>query len=310
MDVVFFGSPKISIPILTALKEAGHKIRLIITQPDRPAGRGKKIISSPAKAYALKHSIPVYHPIRIRKDPSALDQLKKANPDINIVAAYGQILPQPIIDFPRYHSLNIHYSLLPRYRGASPVQWALLQGETQTGVTIFELNERMDEGRILTQEATGILPEENADELEFRLTEIGIRLLLKTLQNIDHITPQEQDHSLATYAPLIKKENGRIWWHKDAASIMNQLRAFTPWPSSYCYFRNKRIKIIRGHPIPSVNLKETAGKILDVNKEGMHIACGNQSFFLIETVQPENKKKMTAYAFSLGARIKPGDKLS
>ena len=310
MDVVFFGSPKISIPILTALNEAGHKIRLIITQPDRPAGRGKKIISAPAKAYALKHSIPVYHPIRIRKDPSALDQLKKANPDINIVAAYGQILPQPIIDFPRYHSLNIHYSLLPRYRGASPVQWALLQGETQTGVTLFELNERMDEGRILTQEATGILPEENADELEFRLTEIGIRLLLKTLQNIDHITPQEQDHSLATYAPLIKKENGRIWWHKDAASIMNQLRAFTPWPSSYCYFRNKRIKIIRGHPIPSVNLKETAGKILDVNKEGMHIACGNQSFFLIETVQPENKKKMTAYAFSLGARIKPGDKLS
>jgi methionyl-tRNA formyltransferase len=306
MNIVFFGSPATAIIPLKTLKDAGHRITLVVTQPDRPSGRGKRLTLSPVKKFALNNNIPVFQPNRIRKDPLAIEKLQAAAPDLNIVVAYGQFLPDSIIYFPRYHSLNIHYSLLPKYRGASPVQWAILNGEKSTGVTIFELNAKMDEGLIFAQKESDILPGETAAELENRLTEIGTELLLDTIKKIDSISPQKQDHSLATYAPLIKKEDGRIDWKWNAEKIENQIRAFTPWPSSFCYYDNKRIKIINGQMISSSGHKNKPGEILIIKNQGINICCGNGSLFCIELLQPENKKPMSAYAFSLGARIKEG----
>lgn len=304
MNIVFFGSPANALPYLQALLDAGHKIPLIFTQPDRPSGRGKETTASPVKRFADELGIPTCQPRRIRKDEEALERLKTAAPDLNVVAAYGQIMPDSVIFLPRYNSLNIHYSLLPRYRGASPVQWALLNGEVKTGVTLFEVNAGMDEGDIYDMEATPILPHENADELEKRLTVIGTRLLIRTIASIDSIKPRPQNHDEATYAPLIKKEDGRIDWNRSAERIANQIRAFTPWPSSFCFYKKTRLKIIKGRVVPAKG-EGDPGVITAVSREGLEIACGGNTRFLIETIQPEGKKAMDARAYTLGARLLP-----
>ncbi|MFW6124061.1 MAG: methionyl-tRNA formyltransferase [Acidobacteriota bacterium] len=308
MRIVFFGSPETAIPSLKALLKAGHSIPLVITQPDKPSGRGRKLKSSPVKKYAEKNKIPVLQPKKIRKDQECLDTLKKINPDINVVVAYGQIIPSEIIYLPKYDSVNIHFSYLPKYRGASPVQWALLKGESQTGITIFRLNEKMDQGDIYAQKKVSIHPEENSLELEERLAETGAHFLVETLSQIKTLKPIPQDHSKATYAPLIKKKDGQISWEKDSQSIYNQIRAFNPWPSSFAYLKNTRIKIIKAKNLrqktePSVS----PGEIVDISQKGMTVCCGHKTLLLIEELQPENKRIMSAYSFSLGARIKPGD---
>ena len=311
MRIVFFGSPASALPSLKKILDAGHKIELIISQPDKPTGRGKKLLPCPVKKMALDLNIPVLQPPKIGKDTETLDKLKDIQPDLNIVVAYGQIIPSSIIYLPKFNSLNVHFSLLPQYRGASPVQWALLNGEENTGITIFELNEKMDEGDILTQEETLILPDESAAELEARLAQAGAELLIKTIAEIKKSKPVKQDHTLATFAPKLSKEDGRIDWTKDSLHIQRQLRAFNPWPSTYTYFGEKRIKIhegkkIEGQAIPSAS----PGEILKIQKDGMQICCGEQSLFLIERVQPENRNIMDAYAFSLGGRISPGNKFT
>ena len=305
MNIVFFGSPASALPPLQALLDAGHHIPLIFTQPDRPSGRGKKTTASPVKRFADEYGIPTCQPRRIRKDAEALERLKAAAPDLNVVAAYGQIMPDSIIYQPRYNSLNIHYSLLPCYRGASPVQWALLNGEVKTGVTLFELNAGMDEGDIYAMEATPIQPHENADDLEQRLTAIGTRLLIRTIASIDTIKPRLQNHDEATYAPLIKKEDGRIDWSRSAERIADQIRAFTPWPSSFCFYEETRLKIIKGRALPAKG-EGDPGVVTAFRQEGIEVACGGNTFFLIETIQPEGKKAMTARAYTLGARLLPG----
>lgn len=308
MKIVFFGSPSSALPSLKKILETGYEIELIITQPDKPSGRGKKSVPSPVKRAALDLNIPYYQPVRIRKDPTALKRLKTIQPDLIVIVAYGQIIPSSIIYLPKFNSINIHFSLLPKYRGASPVQWALLNGENKTGVTIFELNEKMDEGDILAQEETDILPDENAAELEYRLSQIGSGLLLKTIACINKITPYKQDHPQASYAPKLKKENGKINWTKNALSIENQVRAFTPWPSAYFFSNDKRIKIIKGKKDFSKSpYLHTPGEVLKIKKEGIAVCCGKGSVYLIQLLQPENRKKMDAYAFSLGTKIKPGD---
>ncbi len=311
MRVVFFGSPASALPSLTKILDAGHRIELIISQPDKPTGRGKKLLPCPVKKMALDLNIPVLQPFKIRKDSQTLDKLKDIQPDLNVVVAYGQIIPSSIIYLPKYNSLNVHFSLLPKYRGASPVQWALLNGEEKTGITIFELNEKMDEGDILTQEETKILPDESAAELEARLAQAGAELLIKTIHEIETIKPLKQDPTQATFAPKLSKEDGRIDWTKDSLHIQRQLRAFNPWPSTYTFFREKRIKILKGKKIEGkAPPSSSPGEILEIKKDGIQVCCGEKSLFLIERVQPENRNIMDAYAFSLGGRIVPGDRLS
>ncbi len=308
MKIVFFGSPVLALPSLKKLLETDHSIDLIITQPDRPSGRGKKLMPCPVKKTALDLNIPYYQPLKIRKDEIALDKIKEIEPDLNVVVAYGQIIPSSIIYLPRYNSLNVHFSLLPKYRGASPVQKALLDGEAKTGITIFELNEKMDEGDILVQEEVNIFPDENAADLEARLAQKGADLLIKAIAQIDKLKHRKQDHSQATYAPKIRKEDGKIDWTKNSLYIERRVRAFTPWPSAYAFLKDIRIKIHKGRKIE----KETppgssAGEISGIKKEGIEVCCGEGSIYLIESLQPENRKRMDAYAFSLGAEIKPGD---
>lgn len=308
MKIVFFGSPAIALVSLKRIIKEGHRIELVISQPDKPTGRGKKLIPTPLKRFAQDLNIPVYQPVKIRKDQIALEKIKEINPDLNVVVAYGQIIPSSIIFLPKYNSINVHFSLLPKYRGASPIQWALLNGERKTGVTIFELNERMDEGDILAKEEVDIHPEEGASELEARLAQKGAELLVKTIAKIGKIKPQKQDHSQATYAPRIKKEDGRIKWEKNAIFIERLVKAYTPWPSAYTFLADRRIKILKGKKEAFKGQSSSPGEILEVKKKGIEVCCGDASVFLIENLQPENKKPMSAYSFSLGAKIRPGDR--
>ena len=306
MKVVFFGSPALALPSLNALLSAGHEVKLVVTQPDKPAGRGKKLTSPPVKIFALEHGLEVIQPEKIRKDEEALEKIKKAGPEVNVVVAYGQIIPASIIYYPRYKSLNVHFSLLPKYRGAAPVAWAILNGDRFTGVTIMQLNEKMDEGPILAREMVEILPRENTQELETRLSYLGAELLIKTLNQIDSLTPVEQDHSQATYAPKITKEQGKIDWSEPAEVIDRKVRAFYPWPGAYTFLNGLRLEILSGQVLPGLMPEARPGEIVRVDKAGLYVRCGGGNLYLIEKIKPEGKKEMTAYAFSLGNKISTG----
>jgi len=206
--------------------------------------------------------------------------------------------------------LNVHFSLLPKYRGASPVQWAIINRETRTGVTIFELNEKMDEGNILAMEATDIQPRETTRDLETRLAAMGAALLIRTLEDIDRIVPVPQDHSLATLAPKIRKEDGAIDWGKEAAAIDGRVRAFQPWPSAFSLLKGKRVQVHRGMALGTGCTPSPPGTVLAVGKNGLDVACGGGTIYRIESIQPEGKKKMDAHAFSLGAGVRAGDVFS
>jgi len=307
MKVVFFGSPGAALPSLEKILEAGHSVPLVISQPDRPAGRGKAMTPPPVKEFALHRGIPILQPAKIRSDETILDVLKQVNPDVHVVVAYGQIIPGPIIYLPRFRSLNVHFSLLPKYRGASPVQWALLNGEMKTGVTIFELNEKMDEGGIVAGEETEILPGETAFELEERLAGLGADLLLRTLSRIETIKPRPQDHSQATYAPKIEKEQALVDWTADASQIDRRVRAFSRRPGAYTFIQGQRIKILLGRRLERTDSARRPGEIISVAKDGVEVACGRGSIYRAERLQRENKKEMDAYALSLGMKLKPGD---
>jgi len=311
MRIIFFGSPASALPSLKKIIEAGHRLELIITQPDKPSGRGKKLVPCPVRQAAMELNIPSYQPLKIKQDPVALEKISEIQPELIVVAAYGQIIPASIIYLPRYHSVNVHFSLLPKYRGASPVQWALLKGEEKTGITIFELNEKMDEGDILFQEEVEILTEENASELESRLAQIGAELLVETIARIDSLEHRRQDHSQATYAPKLSKEDGRIDWSKSALQIERQVRAFTPWPSAYAFLHDKRIIILKGKRLEGkFSPSPLPGEILEIKKEGIEVCCGENRIYLIQNLQPEGRRKMEAYSFCLGARVRVGDKFS
>ena len=309
MRVIFFGSPPTALPALESLLKSGHSIELVVTQPDRPSGRGKRLTPCAVKEFALERNIPFYQPEKIRLDARAPEKIGFFRPDISVVVAYGQIIPLSLIDRPRYRSVNVHFSLLPKYRGASPVQWAILNGETTTGVTIFVLNEKMDEGDILTQEKVEIAPGEKARDLERRLAQTGAGLLVKTLQNFESLKPVPQDRSLATLAPKIRKEDGRISWTKNAELIDRQVRAFSGWPSAYTFIKEKRIIVAGGKPVAVGERPggSKPGQVTSIRKEGIGVGCGGGSIFLIERLQPEGGKEMEAYAYSLGGEIKTGD---
>ena len=307
MRAVFFGSPEAAIPSLAALLGAGHAVDLVVTQPDRPSGRGRRLTASPVKRFALERSIPVLQPERIRKDPAAFESIRDVRADIHVVVAYGQIIPVSIIDIPKHRSINVHFSLLPEYRGAGPVQWALLNGITRTGVTIFRLNEKMDEGDILSLVETGIRPAENAGELEERLARLGADLLLDTLARIDTIIPIAQNHEKATLAPKIGKEDGIIDWTVEAARVDRLVRAFTPRPSAFALFKKQRLIILRGTALAGPKNEGAPGVVAAVGREGIDVRCGDGALFRVQRLQPENRGAMDAFAFSQNGRVRPGD---
>jgi len=309
MKIVFFGSPAAALPSLEHLIRAGHAIELVITQPDKPAGRGKTPAPPPVKKFALGRGIPVLQPARIRQDEETPARLRTAQPDLIVVVAYGQIIPGPIIDLPRFRSINAHFSLLPKYRGAAPVQWAVLKGEQKTGVTIFELNERMDEGDILAAAEAVIRPRETARELEERLALIGAELLVRTVARIERIERLPQDHSQATYAPRLKRQDGEINWQHDSVSIDRMVRAFSPWPGAFTFYKGRRILIHAGEALADAGSCLQPGRISEIRAAGPVVCCGGGGAFLIRRLQRENKKAMDAGDFLRGTRLRRGESL-
>lgn len=309
MRIVFFGSPAAALPSLKALLDAGHEIALVVTQPDKPAGRGRRLTPSAVKAFAFERGLPVLEPGRIRTDAEAADRIGAVAADVHIVVAYGQIIPHNIHFPPRHHSLNVHFSLLPKYRGAAPVQWTVLNGDGETGVTIIELNDRMDEGDILARERVPIEPRETASALEARLAVIGARLLITTLGRLDGLGHLKQEEAQATLAPKIRKEDGRVAWTDTAPAIDRKVLALGDRPGVFTLIKGRRVNVLRGRAVGSLeNLPPAAqpGSVVSVGKGGLEVACGAGTAFLIEEIQPEGKGPMPAYAFSLGARIVPG----
>jgi methionyl-tRNA formyltransferase len=313
MRIVFFGSPEAALPALSALLAAGHEVPLVVTQPDRPAGRGRLPAPSPVKAFAVGLGLPTYEPERIRKDPGAVDRLRAARPDIQVVVAYGQIMPGPIIDLPPHRSLNLHFSLLPAYRGAAPASWAIRRGEKKTGVTIFRLNEKMDEGDIYASAEEPIGPDDTTGSLERRLAQIGSGLLVRTLANLDTIAPRPQAHEAATYAPKLKKADGAIDWNAEAADVDRHIRSMTPWPTAFGFLGDERLIILAGRPHLEAGSPPAAyepGTVLSVGKTGILIACGGGTAYGIARLQPEGRKTMDAAAYLAGGKIRPGLRLT
>ncbi len=304
MKVVFFGSPAAALPSLERILRDGHKVELVITQPDKPAGRGRAVQACPVKLFAQSHGLPVHQPERIRKDPRSLELLEAVQPDIAVVVAFGQIMPAPIIYLPRWHTVNVHFSLLPKFRGASPVAWAILAGEKRTGVTIFELNEKMDEGDVLLWEELDILEGETTGELEARLAEVGAGLISETLTRRETLTLIPQDHAAATYAPKLKKEDGLIHWSEPAEIIDRKVRAFTPWPSAFTSLGGLRLQLTKGRPLQSQACGLPPGRIIARGREGLQVCCGQGTAYLIEWLKPENKREMSAADFCRGAQAK------
>jgi methionyl-tRNA formyltransferase len=314
MKTVFFGSPAAALPSLEALLTAGHTVELVVTQPDKPAGRGRRLVPSAVKTYAAERRIPVITPAKIRTDEGARERIVAAGPDINVVVAYGQIIPHAVHFFPPHHSLNVHFSLLPKYRGAAPVQWTVLNGDAESGVTIIELSDRMDEGDILAQERVPVAPRETAASLESRQAGIGARLLVSTLARIDGIPRIKQDDSLATLAPKIRKEDGRIVWSELASAVDRRVLALADRPGAFTFLGGKRLSILRGRPAgPNDTLSAAPspgpGAILAAGKSGLAVACGAGTAYIVEELQPEGKGTMSAHAFSLGTKLAPGDSL-
>ncbi|HXS95979.1 MAG TPA: methionyl-tRNA formyltransferase [Candidatus Limnocylindrales bacterium] len=298
MRTVFLGTPAFAVPTLERMVQAGHEVLLAVTQPDRPRGRGRQLAPPPVKEAALRLGIEVYQPERVRR-PEAVARLRELAPDVMVVVGYGQIIPQSVIDIPRLGIINVHASLLPKYRGAGPVQWAIVNGETLTGVTTMRIDAGLDTGDMLLKRETGIGADETSVEVADRLSEMGADLLVETLAGLEAgtIAAEKQDDSLATHAPIINKEDGLIDWSQSAQAIHNRVRGFQPWPGAFTIFRGHPLHIWRSRPHTA---RGTAGAI--VSTKPLTIACGEGALELIE-VQAEGRKRMSAADFANGQHI-------
>ena len=301
--IVFMGTPEIAVPSLKALVENGFNIPLVITQPDKPKGRGQAVQFPPVKEYALSAGLNVYQPEKIKNNTEVMEKLKNISPDFFAVVAYGKILPQDILDIPKKAPVNVHFSLLPKYRGPAPVNWAIMNGEEETGVDTMLMDAGMDTGDILLTDKTLIL-KKNAGELADELAITGAELLIKTLNEFENITPVKQDDSLATKAPMMNKEMGLINWADDAVNIERMIRAFTPWPASYTLLDNKKVKIFKSDVV-EINHSSNPGTIIDIDKESFTIACGKNALKIFE-LQIEGKKRMDTKSFLAGFKLEKG----
>jgi len=307
MDLIFLGTPTFAVPTLEKILDAGHTVHTVITQPDRPKGRGQTVAASPVKEAALRRGLPVFQPERIRR-PEVLDQLKTFKTDAMVVVGYGQIIPQSIIDLPRHGIINVHGSLLPKYRGAAPVQWAVANGETVTGVTTMRIDTGLDTGDMLLRAETPIGPEETAVELGNRLAVLGADILVETLVRIENITPEKQDTSQATYAPILKKEDGKIDWTMPAAAIHNRVRGLLPWPGVYTSFRTQSLHIWKSRWDSLITCPDNAPGTLFRVADSLYTVCGDRSALELLELQLEGKKRIAGRDFANGQRLKENEK--
>ena len=281
MDVVFIGTAPFAVPSLQALVAAGHSVPLVVTQPDRPAHR-LRVTPSAVKVAARELGLEVFQPKRLRA-PEAVARLRQVPADLYVVAAYGQIISAEVLALPRRGVINVHASLLPRWRGASPVVAAVLNGDPETGVTIMQMDELLDHGPVLRSESTPIGERETAAELTPRLAEMGARLLVETIADLDTITPQEQDHDAATRAGKLSREDGELSWDLDATDIDRRVRALNPWPGVTLELAGHRVKVLRGHPATGSG---RPGVVLDAGRDGVEVAAGRGSYVLEEVQNP------------------------
>jgi methionyl-tRNA formyltransferase len=308
MDLVFCGTPQFAVPTLNALHSAGHNVKLVVSQPDRPAGRGGKIAPTPVKQRALELGIPVVQPEKIKSNADFRTQLHAIAPQAIIVVAYGRLIPKWMLDLPPLGNLNLHGSLLPKYRGAAPIQWAIARGETVTGVTTMKLDEGMDTGAILLQKDVPIAPDDTAAALLPRLAEIGALLMVETLAQLaaGNLEPRAQDGARATYAPLLKKEDGRIDFSLTATEIVNRLRGFQPWPGAYTRFRGKNLEIVSARVLTQSNIQPAK---LKADGPNLFAGCGSNTAIEILELKPEGKNLMKARAFINGYQPQSGEAL-
>ncbi|HSP69176.1 MAG TPA: methionyl-tRNA formyltransferase [Bryobacteraceae bacterium] len=304
MRLVFMGTPAFAVPTLERIVAAGHEVVAVFTQPDRPRGRGQKEAMPPVKESAVRLGLPVHQPERIRT-PDAVQQLRALAPDAMVVVGYGQILPQAILDIPPKGIINVHASLLPKYRGAAPIQWAIARGETRTGVTTMKIDAGLDTGDMLLRWETEIGAEETAVELGERLAVAGADLLVKTLAELPTIAPQKQDEALAGYAPILKKEDGRIDWSMSAGEIVNRVRGLVPWPGCYGSLRGQRFHVWKAR---KADHAFQAGGLHAIGKK-LYAGCKGGAIELLE-VQLEGKKRMTAAAFLNGFPLNENEVLA
>jgi methionyl-tRNA formyltransferase len=305
--VIFMGTPAFACPPLQTLISRNEQLVAVVTQPDRPKGRGQKLMPPPVKELAIQHDIPVYQPLKVRS-PDFIETIRSLRPDIMVVVAFGQILPKDLLDIPHYGCINVHASLLPRYRGAAPLNWCLINGESETGVTTMLMDPGLDTGPMLLKRSTSIDDHEDIVSLHDRMAVMGAALLAETLNGLyaGSIVPQAQDDSLSCYAPLLKKEDGLINWHRDARSIHNQVRGLLVWPGVWTFLDGQQLKVCRtrvadgaGHP----------GRVLRADRDGIEVACLTGSL-IIDELQLSGKKRLDAASFLAGYAIPAGTHLT
>jgi methionyl-tRNA formyltransferase len=307
MKIVFMGTPQAAVPTLRQIVEDGHEVVAVWTQPDKPSGpRGKQIGSPPVKEFALSHGLGVYQPARIKND-EAKQLFASHDADVAVVVAYGRILPEEFLRAPRRGCINVHFSLLPLYRGAAPANWAIVNGETETGVTTMFIEPTLDTGPILLQQKTPIGEKETTPELMQRLAEIGAELLGDTLARLDDVTPRPQHDADATFAPVLRKEDGLIDWSLSAFAIERRVRGLQPWPNAYTSFNSKGLTIWSAEPVTTA-MTAPSGEIIVAHHGELVVSCGEQTALRLIEVQPESRKRITVREFISGARLKVGDR--
>jgi methionyl-tRNA formyltransferase len=306
MRLIFMGTPAFAVPSLTRLLQAGHEVVLVVTQPDRPAGRGKTLRTPAVKDTAEQAGLSVIQPVKIR-DAEVVGRMRRASPEVVVVVAFGQLLPRAVLDIPPKGCLNVHASLLPKYRGPAPIPWTLIRGETVTGVTIMEIVEALDAGPILLQRTIPIAAEDTAGTLEGRLASLGAEALVETLRAVERgeVTKTPQNEAEATYAPRLPPDIGRLRWSRSAGDLWNLVRGLAPQPGAHTFYRGRLVRVLGAQPLPGDHPTD-AGTIVSVRKGmGIEVATG-QGTLLLTRLQPEGRRVMTAEEFSRGYRAEVG----
>jgi methionyl-tRNA formyltransferase len=301
------GTPAAAVPSLQQCLADGHEVVAVWTQPDRPSGRGNKVAPLPVKEFALDHGLAVHQPAKIKTD-EAKALFASYNAEVAVVVAYGRILPEAFLRAPRRGCINVHFSLLPHYRGAAPVNWAIVHGEEKTGVTTMFIEERLDAGPILLQRETEIGERETAPELIARLAPLGATLLGETLAQLDTLTPRPQHDSEATFAPILKREDGLIDWSETAYNIDRRIRGFQPWPNAYTHYRSQRLIIWRAEAEASAVPNTVTGAIVAAHGDELIVSCGEHSQLRLLEVQPEAKRRMRVRDFLNGMHLQVGQR--
>jgi methionyl-tRNA formyltransferase len=314
LRIIFMGTPEFAVPSLQALLDADPdtigRVVGVVTQPDRPKGRGQQLAPPPIKVLAQQAGLPVLQPVKM-KDPDFLDTLRGWAPDVIAVTAFGRILPPVLLDLPYWGCINVHGSLLPKYRGAAPIQWAIINGETETGITTMLMDPGLDTGPMLMRATVPIHPTDTAGDLAMRLAPLGGRLLVETIAGLKSKTlaPTPQDHAKATLAPLLKKEDGWLNWKDEAPALANRIRGLTPWPGAYTYHGEERWQIWRAQAVPVGCAEAAPGTILEVTKDALRIATGKGSL-LIQEIQSASGKRLSVGQYLTGHRVAVGSRLT